>query len=126
VRQKTSRNNPHSTAVTTPLGTFNSFKAAGRAHGEDPSCIIHRCLRGKLQRETGEGLKTKAGNDYADYRGYFGVCSTVCLTPGRKIRTPLGVFSSLTEAAKAEGITLSGVYQKIGRKKGGYEYLEAE
>ena len=42
---------------------------------------------------------------------------------GKKCKTPFGVFITLIEAAKAEGVTSAAICWKLKNKKPGYEYV---
>lgn len=113
-RNKAMINNPTRREVITPLGRFESLKAAGREHGICSSLVKYYTDIGQKQRD-GE-IEINGKFNVTDYTGW------VCLSTSKerktqKVITPLGVFDSIKLAADAHNITSAAVIHKINTER---------
>lgn len=107
--------NPWSIVVETPLGQFPSIKAAARAHKIDPNLVRWRCAKGEQQRQN----LVKTYKDFSAWK----ILGTRKRPYRREVATPLGVFNSVSEAARAHSVTSAAILHKIKADHTGYHYL---
>ena len=125
-RQKARDSNQNKQGCICPLGSFENISDVAALVGLTGAAIRYRCNQGAKQRENGYPLSDPAstGRRDIDHREWYFTREKVDLKLGKKVRTPIGDFNSLTEAATAEKVTPAAIRHKLKSERPGYFYLD--
>lgn len=119
-RRKTMLNNPKRREIKTDDGIFPSIKAASRFYNIPGSLVMYYCAIGEKQRLNGlESTKIKR-----DYRNWEILTKTPKHAFKIKVKTPLGEYNSMTEAARAHNVSISAISQRISKRTPGWNILK--
>lgn len=120
-RKKARHSNPYSCPIKTPDGIFRSIHECAEHYHRTPQAIVHRCRMGEQQRKTNKQQTLH----YNDWRGweFWGTRTAI---PKRSVHTPLGVFESITAAAKAHNMAICTLRDRCIKNINGYGFIEEE
>lgn len=119
-RDQARASNPNKKKVSTPEGVFNSLSEAARHFGLHAYQVSYYCKMGD-KLKSGWVAKNKPQIDFSGW-GFVGDIKHKPIK--RRVRTPLGEFNSVAEAAKAHGISSSAICHVLKNGKDGYEYID--
>ncbi len=122
VKAAIGENQPHRTKIATPYGTFNSLAEAGRAENVTHCVIKYRAVMGDKQRNGILLWDVRFERPMPDYTTYKIEKHRPFMR--RAVITPLGEFTSIANAARAEGISSSGMHHKLRFSRPGYSYKD--
>lgn len=120
IKVKTRLNNPYRRRVQDPTGrVFDSILECAQHYNLKNATITYYCNQGERQRK--HGLHSIHAR--RDFRGWMFLDERVLKTRERKVQTPHGIFDSVSEAAKSEGVTSAAICHKLKRGKE-YYYVD--
>ncbi len=122
-KAKARNSNPHTRRVVSPHGEYPSIGEAERKLGFGNSLVAYYCRMGELQRKGEFLINGRTGKPNPDYTGWYIIGPKPPNTAiGRPVRTPLGDFNTVKEAAFAHSIGSPAMIRRI-KHDPDYQYI---